>query len=73
MLGRVSSTPATWTAGSRPCRATIKPHAFARAAAVARASRRPGSPSPFNRSASSFSTRKRVLSDAPPVEPKIST
>ncbi|HZA05574.1 MAG TPA: hypothetical protein VE617_13500 [Propionibacteriaceae bacterium] len=73
VAGRVRSLPATWTAGSCPCRATIASHAVARAAAVARASRRPGSPSPPSRSASSPSARTIVLSDAPPPGPKSSS
>ena len=73
VAGRVRSLPATLTAGSCPCRATIAAHAVARAVAVTRASRRPGSPSAPNRSASSSSTRSMVLSDAPPSGPKISS
>src|SRR5207342_709549 len=72
-LGRAKSTPATWTAGSWPCLSTIHPHVFARSASVVRASRRPVSPSPLSRSASSFSTRSIVVSEAPPVAPNNST
>jgi predicted RNase H-like nuclease len=44
VAGRVRSLPATCTAGSCPCRATIASHAVARAAAVARATASPGQP-----------------------------
>ena len=71
-LGRLA-TATDGRAGSWPCRATIHAHAFAQAAAVARVSRRPGSPSALSRAASSFNSRNMVPSDAPPVGPKIST
>ena len=73
VAGLTRSLPATCTAGSCPFRAVIASHALARAAAVARASRRPGSPLPPTRSASSSNARNIVLSDAPPPGPKISS
>jgi hypothetical protein len=70
---RIRSPPATFTAGSCPCRATICPHALARAAARTLARRRAGSSSSFNRPATSSRIRKSVESEASPSGPKIST
>jgi hypothetical protein len=56
-----------------PCQSTSPAHAVARAAAMARANRRPGRPSSPSRWASSSSARNIVLSDARPPGPKISS
>jgi len=48
-------------------------HAAARAAAVAFANLRPGSPPPLSPAANSLRTRNIVVSDAPPPGPKTST
>lgn len=71
--GQTSGAPATRTGGRDPRRATTCSHAAVRTLAMPRVRARPGSPSSPRRPAYSPSTRRTVVSDAPPAGPNSST